>query len=358
MNNARLALITGVTGQDGSYLAELLLSKGYKVVGLVRRSSTNTHERIEHLSENRSFSVVESDLTDPSSIFHLVSRYKPDELYNLAAMSHVATSFEQPVTTFGVNTVGVASYLEAIRRFSPHTKFYQASTSEMFGSNYSLLYDKTACPNEENCGCCGPKKVQNETTELSPNSPYAISKVAAHQMIGLYRKSYNLFCSCGILFNHESERRGELFVTKKITKYVAQLHHYRNSLDSLKDITTGAEYPKLMLGNLDAQRDWGYAPDYVEAMWMMLQRDKPEDYVIGTGVAHSVRDFLDAAFAHIGIKDWSKYVGIDPKFYRPCEVEFLCADTTKANTVLGWKPKTQFNELVEKMVDYDVQRLQ
>lgn len=337
--NKRVAVLTGVNGQDGSYLAEFLLSKNYNVIGLVRRSSTNTHERINHIINKENFILAEADLCDPSSINHIINRYKPDECYNLAAQSHVATSFEQPNVTFQVNAVGVLNILEAIRHFSPHTRFYQASTSEMFGSNYV-----------ESKG----HKYQDERTVFGPNSPYAVSKVAAHNMVILYRKSYDLHASCGILFNHESERRGENFVTRKITKYVGKLGHYRKSSRHLEDIALGRSYQPLALGNLDACRDWGYAPDFIQAIYLMLQQPKPGDYVVGTGRAHSVRDFLDAAFAAINIKDWSKYVVVDPKFYRPVEVEFLKCDPSKAKEQLGWEAKTSFEELVRKMVTYDM----
>lgn len=338
----KVAIITGITGQDGSYLSELLLKKDYHVVGLVRRSSVNTYERIKHIENDKNLMIVESDLTDPSSINFLVNRYKPDEIYNLAAQSHVATSFTQPITTFQINTVGVLNLLEAVRNFSPHTKFYQASTSEMFGSNYTVDVESIASSKIVH--------FQDEDTGFSPNSPYAIAKLAAHQMVGVYRKSYGLHASCGILFNHESERRGELFVTKKITNYVAKLHQYKKSISGLDASVQNKMYPKLKLGNLDASRDWGYAPDYVEAMWLMLQQDVPDDYVIATGETRSVKDFVVAAFKCIAVNNWEKYVEIDPEFYRPCEVEFLLGNPQKARTKLGWEPKTKFADLVKKMV--------
>lgn len=338
----KTAIITGITGQDGSYLSEFLLNKGYAVIGLVRRSSTNTLERVRHLEDNPQFTIVESDLTDPISINTIVKQYQPDEFYNLAAQSHVGTSFKQPVYTFEVNALGVLYILEAIRHSSPHTRFYQASTSEMFGSNYD--YGDVGYGDVE-------RKFQTEDTVFAPNSPYAVAKVAAHHLVRQYRVSYELYASCGILFNHESERRGEKFVTRKITKYVAGLHKYRNTLHGLK---IDDNYPKLRLGNLDAMRDWGYAPDYVEGMWLMLQQDVPGDYVLATGETHSIRDFLSAAFNHIGINDWTKYVEVDPEFYRPADVEFLLGRSHKAEHQLGWKPKTTFNGLVNKMVDYDI----
>ncbi len=346
----KVAVITGVTGQDGSYLAEFLCKKDYKVIGLARRSSVNTHERLNKVSDKQNFMLLESDLTDPSSINHIVNRYKPDEVYNLAAQSHVQTSFSQPVTTFSINTVGVLTFLDAIKTFSPHTKFYQASTSEMFGSNFSakLQHDGKEY------------KYQDEGTQFAPNSPYAVAKLAAHQLVGLYRKSYNVFGACGILFNHESERRGDQFVTRKITKYVGDLHAWKKSKEGFKGILTDChvDYPKLKLGNLDAYRDWGYAPDYVEAMWMILQHNKPDDFVIGTGETHSVREFVQESFKVIGIKDWEKYVEIDSQFYRPCEVEFLCGSSRKAKEKLGWSAKTNFESLVRKMVQYDTEETQ
>jgi len=267
----------------------------------------------------------------------IINRYRPDEFYNLGAQSHVKTSFDQPSLTFNINAVGVLNVLEAIRHFSPHTKFYQASTSEMFGSNYSL---------SQPVGPGGPVvQFQDENTPFSPNSPYAVSKVAAHSLVSLYRRSYNIHASAGILFNHESERRGEEFVTRKITKYVARLDEHLKA--------HGGLFPKLMLGNLDAVRDWGYAPDYIEAMWLMLQQPKADDYVICTGEAHTIRDFLDAAFGHIGIDDWTPYVGVDPQFYRPCEVEYLKGSCEKAKKILGWSPKVTFKELAARMVEHD-----
>lgn len=347
----KVAIITGVNGQDGSYLAELLLEKQYSVIGLVRRSSVNTHERINHVINKEGFMLLEADITDPSSVNAIVNRYKPDEIYNLAAQSHVKTSFDQPNFTFQVNTMGVLNILEAVRHFSPHTRFYQASTSEMFGSNFTFdsylnsFYEKDG----KLCADTKQNKYQDENTNFSPNSPYAVAKVAAHNLVDLYRRSYGLHASCGILFNHESERRGENFVTRKITKYIGKLAHHRRSIKGL----AGESYPVLGLGNLDAVRDWGHAQDYVEAMYLMLQQPKADDYVICTGKGHSVRDFLDAAFKSIGITDWSKYVEIDPQFYRPCEVEFLQGRCNKAKKALGWEPKITFEQLVQRMVQHD-----
>ena len=266
----KIAIITGATGQDASHLSELLLSKiEYdRVIGLVRRSSTNTHGRLKNSLLEPRFELVEADLTDPSSIFGLVSKCQPDEYYNLAAQSHVGTSFDQPVHTFDVNANGVLYALEAIRKFSPETRFYQASTSEMFGSNFSENGGSGTLVIVD--GEMQTYKFQDEQTPLSPNSPYAVAKVAAHNLVSLYRRSYNVHASAGVLFNHEGERRGENFVTRKITKYVARLYNHRNSLAGLRG---GTEYETLKLGNLDAQRDWGYAPDYVEAMYLMLQQN-------------------------------------------------------------------------------------
>lgn len=370
---SKLAIITGVTGQDGSYLAEYLLNRGneYKtVVGLARRSSVDTYERISKIVQHPRFLPLESDLTDSGSLNKLINRYKPDEIYNLAAQSHVATSFEQPSTTFQVDLLGVLNLLEGIRYFSPHTRFYQASTSEMFGSNYTSGTVKDASeidtPTVKN-NALGvamhnwTHRFQNEYTEFAPNSPYAIAKLAAHNLVGVYRKSYNLFACCGILFNHESERRGEKFVTRKITKYVGELYRHRKTLKGFEDrvrayggtFTPVPPYQKLHLGNLDAARDWGYAPDYVEAMYLMLQAEHPWDYVVATGEAHTVREFVQAAFETIGVKDYTQYIEVDKSLYRPCEVEFLCGNSDEIRRILKWMPKTDFKGLVRKMVQYD-----
>lgn len=322
----KTALITGITGQDGSYLAELLLEKGYTVVGLHRRSSNNNFQRVKHLLNNNHFSVTEFDLTDPSNIIHTIDHYQPDEFYNLAAQSHVETSFKQPTTTFEINTVGVINILEAIRSYSSATRFYQASTSEMFGRNYSVG------PNGE--------KYQNEHTELLPQSPYGVSKVASHRMVQLYREGYGTFATSGILFNHESPRRGENFVTRKITKYIGELVNKKN-------------YGSLKLGNLNAMRDWGHARDYVVAMWLMLQNDRPSDYVICTGETHSVLEFVKRAFELVNL-DYKEYVEIDPALYRPAEVDYLRGCSEKARKELNWEPQTSFETLVKDMVFSDV----
>ena len=326
----KVAIVTGSTGQDGSYLSELLLDKGYTVVGLRRRSSSEKGlERIEHLLNNDNFKLVEADITDSGCVNSLISEYMPHEVYNLAAQSHVGTSFKQPSYTSQVNLQGPINFLEAIRLLSPSTKFYQASTSEMFGKNYEVFADT---------------KYQKETTPFVPQSPYAVAKLAAHEMVRIYRDSYGLFACCGILFNHESERRGENFVTRKITKWIGEF------------VVSGQDedFPALRLGNLDAHRDWGHAQDYVDAMYLMLQQDEPEDYVIATSETHSVREFLMEAFNEIGISNFEPYVVIDPEFYRPCEVDWLLGHTGKARQQLGWRPKVSFPELVQRMVRSDI----
>ena len=314
------ALITGVTGQDGSYLAEFLLSKGYEVVGVVRRTSHHSYERIEHLLDR--IEVVAADLLDQHSLTVVLQDTKPDEVYNLAAQSYVPTSWTQPVLTGEFTALGVTRILEAIRLVHPTARFYQASSSEMFGR-------VTETP-------------QRETTSFYPRSPYGVAKVYGHWITVNYRESYNLFAVSGILFNHESPRRGIEFVTRKVTDAVARIKLGRAR--------------ELRLGNLDARRDWGFAGDYVDAMWRMLQQPNPRDYVIGTGQAHSVRELVEAAFGHVGLK-WQDYVVTDPKFMRPAEVDVLLADPSKARKELGWTPKVGFRELVAIMVDADLERL-
>jgi GDPmannose 4,6-dehydratase len=314
------ALITGVTGQDGSYLAEFLLSKGYEVVGVVRRTSHHSYERIEHLLER--IEVVAADLLDQHSLTVVLQDTRPDEVYNLAAQSYVPTSWTQPVLTGEFTALGVTRILEAIRLVHPAAKFYQASSSEMFGR-------VTETP-------------QRETTSFYPRSPYGVAKVYGHWITVNYRESYDLYAVSGILFNHESPRRGIEFVTRKVTDAVARI-----KLGLARE---------LRLGNLDARRDWGFAGDYVEAMWRMLQQSSPGDYVIGTGQTHSVRDLVEAAFGHVGL-DWRQHVVTDPKYLRPAEVDHLQADATKARRELGWSPKVGFGELVAMMVDADLERL-
>lgn len=314
------AFITGINGQDGSYLAELLLKKGYKVVGMVRRSSTMNFERIDHLMDD--IKVVQGDLHDQGSLLGLLEEHKPTEVYNLAAQSFVPTSWNQPALTGEITALGVTRMLEAIRFVNPKIKFYQASSSEMFGKVVEVP--------------------QKETTPFYPRSPYGVAKVYGHWITVNYRESFNLFAASGILFNHESPRRGLEFVTRKISNAVAHI-----KLELAKE---------LRLGNLDAQRDWGFAGDYVEAMWMMLQQDEPGSFVIGTGETHSVREFCEIAFAHVGL-DYNQYVVQDERFYRPAEVELLISDPSHAKKKLGWELKVTFKELVTMMVDADMKRL-
>jgi len=328
------AIIFGITGQDGSYLAELLLEKGYEVVGVTRRVSVPTLNRIEHILPK--IKIVEGDITDAFSVSNIIKEEEPDEIYNLAAQSHVGTSFKQPSLTWDVTAGGVLNILEAIRYSSrkDNIKFYQASSSEMFGKNYSLREQFVDI-----------LKYQDEKTPFAPQSPYAIAKLAAHHLVRNYRDSYGIFACSGILFNHESERRGEKFVTRKITKWIGEF--VASGMDK--------EFPALRLGNLDAKRDWGHAEDYVRAMWEMMQHETPNDYVVATGETHSVRDFLDVAFKHVGIDDWEDLVVIDPEFYRPSEVDYLLGIPAKAKRVLGWEPEISFEKLAERMVDSDVE---
>ena len=314
------ALITGITGQDGSYLAELLLSKGYEVVGIVRRTSHHSYERIEHLLDR--IEVMAADLLDQHSLTMVLQETRPDEVYNLAAQSYVPTSWTQPVLTGEFTALGVTRILEAIRLVHPSTKFYQASSSEMFGRV--------------------SETPQRETTSFYPRSPYGVAKVYGHWITVNYRESYHLYAVSGILFNHESPRRGIEFVTRKVSDGVARIKLGMAS--------------ELRLGNLDARRDWGFAGDYVEAMWLMLQQPGPQDYVVGTGQTHSVQELVDAAFGHVGL-NWKQYVKTDPKFVRPAEVDLLQADPSKARRELGWSPKVGFSELVGMMVDADLVRL-
>jgi GDPmannose 4,6-dehydratase len=313
------ALITGVTGQDGSYLAELLLAKGYRVVGVVRRSSTTPYERIAHLVDH--IELVSADLLDQTSLTDAVSAVRPDEIYNLAAQSFVQTSWTQPVLTGEFTALGVTRVLEAMRKAAPEARFYQASSSEQFGKVVETP--------------------QRESTPFYPRSPYGVAKVYGHWITVNYRESFNLFAVSGILFNHESPRRGLEFVTRKISDGVARIKH------GLAD--------ELRLGNLDARRDWGFAGDYVDAMWRMLQADTPDDYVIGTGETYSVRQFCEAAFAAAGL-DWQAYVRQDERFFRPAEVDLLVADPGKARRQLGWTPSVSFEELVRRMVEADLDR--
>lgn len=314
------ALITGITGQDGSYLAEFLLEKGYRVVGMVRRSSTVTFGRIEHIQDD--IELTQGDLHDQSSLVDLIEEYRPDEVYNLAAQSFVPTSWNQPVLTGEVTALGVTRLLEAIRLVNPKTRFYQASSSEMFGKVREVP--------------------QCEDTPFYPRSPYGVAKVYAHWITVNYRESYDLFAVSGILFNHESPRRGLEFVTRKITYGAARIK---------LGLTN-----ELRLGNLEARRDWGFAGDYVQAMWMMLKQEQPNDYVVGTGKTHSVREFCDAAFGHLGL-DYQDYVVQDERFYRPAEVDLLVSDPHKIQQELGWQPNVSFEELIHMMVEADLRRI-
>ena len=322
------ALITGITGQDGSYLAELLLEKGYEVHGIIRRASTFNTGRIDHLYQdphiidNRLF-LHYGDIADSTNLVRIISKVQPDEVYNLAAQSHVRVSFDIPEYTGDVTALSTVRLLEAIRDTGVETRFYQASSSEMFGRVVEVP--------------------QKETTPFYPRSPYGCAKLYAHWITVNYRESYDQFACSGILFNHESPRRGETFVTRKIARAAARI------AAGLQD--------DIYLGNLDAKRDWGYAKEYVEAMWLMLQQDQPDDYVIATGETHSVREFLTVAFEHVGL-DWEQYVKIDPRYYRPAEVDLLIGDPTKAENALGWKPKTTFRQLVEMMVDAEAEAME
>ena len=314
------ALITGINGMDGSHLADFLLEKGYKVYGMERHSSIKNRTNTKHLKNNENFEFITGDLTDSTSLLSVLSTSQPDEVYNLGSQSFVAESWNTPEQTSNVTGLGSLRILDAIRTLNMNTKFYQASTSELFG-----------------------RMIENPATERTPfypRSPYGVSKLYAHWITKNYRESYDMFNTCGILFNHESERRGHQFVTRKISDGVAKIHH------GLQDFIT--------LGNLEAKRDWGYAPDYVESMWLMLQQDKPDDFVIATGKTHTIRDFLDSAFDVIGIRNWEKYVKQDPRFMRPAEVDVLRGDASKAKYELGWTPKTDFKKLVKNMVESDL----
>jgi len=314
------ALITGITGQDGSYLAEFLLEKGYQVVGMVRRTSTLNFERIKHIQDR--IELVPGDLLDEVSLMSILRQYRPQEVYNLAAQSFVQTSWQQPVFTGEVTALGVTRLLDAIRMVDPDIRFYQASSSEMFGKVRQVP--------------------QNENTPFYPRSPYGVAKVYSHWITINYRESYGLFACSGILFNHESPRRGLEFVTRKVTHGAARI---KLGLDN-----------QLRLGNLDSRRDWGYAGDYVTAMWLMLQQDQPQDYVVGTGKTYSVRELCQAAFGYLGL-DWQQYVVQDPKFYRPAEVDLLVSDPARARGVLGWETTVSFQQLIHMMVDADLETL-
>lgn len=348
------AIIFGITGQDGSHLADLLLSKDYHVVGVSRRASTDNTQRIKHILDDERFKLIQGDITDAHSIISIFKKHEDvDEIYNLAAQSHVAVSFKQPALTWDITGKGCLNILQPMVDLGIKARFYQASSSEMYGKHYDMSREGV--------------KYQSEDTKLMPQSPYAIAKCAAHHMTRLFREAYDLHASAGILFNHEGPRRGETFVTRKITKWIGEFVRFNNRalhplkgdlntrvLDGDSIIINGHKFPKLRLGNLEAFRDWGYAGDYVEAMWMMLQQDRPQDFVICTGETHTIREFLDVAFSYAGIEDWPDLVVQDPEFYRPAEVDYLRGDCSKAKHVLGWTPKHSFKDLVKKMVEHDV----
>jgi len=320
----KTALITGILGQDGAYLAKFLLEKGYSVYGMMRRSANPNFSNLDYLKITDKIEFVSGDMADECSMINIIKTIKPDEVYNLAAQSFVGVSWDQAKLTTEVNALGVLYLLNAIKLFSPTTKFYQASTSEMFGNS------------SEN-------GLQTENTPFHPRSPYAISKLYSYWITNNFKESYGLFCCNGILFNHESPIRGREFVTRKISEGVAKI-----KLGLANEIA---------LGNIDSKRDWGFAGDFVEAMWLMIQQEKPDNYIISTGQTHSIRDFLEVAFNHVGIKDWEKYVRIDPQFKRPAELFVLQGKSDKAKNVLGWIPKVSFEELVKMMVEEDLQRL-
>ena len=321
----KTAFVTGMTGQDGPYLAKLLLEKGYHVYGLVKRYSSPNLENIKFLGIENDIELITGDITDDNNMNHLIKTLRPNEFYNLAAQSFVGSSWELNKVTTEVNAVGVLNILNAIKMHSTGTKFYQASTSEMYGNGIGTT-------------------TQNEDTPFHPRSPYGVAKLYAHWITRNFRESYSLFACSGILFNHESPIRGKEFVTRKITDGVARIKL------GLQD--------KITLGNLDAKRDWGFAGDYVEAMWLMLQQPQPDDFVIATREQHTIKEMLEKSFAAVGITDWQKYVDTDPKFKRPAELHSLCGDYAKAEKVLGWKPRTSFDELVQMMIEADIQRLQ
>lgn len=320
----KTALITGILGQDGPYLAKLLLEKDYKVYGLIRRYSNPRFDTLEYLGIADKIEYVSGDLTDEASLINVIKTIRPDEVYNLAAQSFVGSSWDQAKLTTEVNSLGVLYLLNAIKFFSPTTKFYQASTSEMFGNNHD-------------------EGIQTEETPFHPRSPYAIAKLYAYWMTVNFKESYGMYCANGILFNHESPIRGIEFVTRKISDGVARIKL------GLSD--------EIRLGNLDSKRDWGFAGDYVEAMWLMLQQEKPDNYIVSTGETHTIRDFLNIAFHQVGISDWEKYIKIDPRFKRPAELFTLQGKSDKARKLLGWEPKVKFEELVKMMVDADMERL-
>lgn len=335
----KTAIVTGANGQDGSYLLDLLLEKDYKVYGVIRRSSTDkTLVNIKHLFNNPNLELITCDITDFSGINRIINNILPNEIYNLAAMSHVGISFDEPLSTFEINAKAPLNILESIRQHSRHTKFYQASTSELMG-------DTTESP-------------QNENTRFKPCSPYAVAKLSAHDSVRIYRDGYNLFACAGILYNHESPRRSEQFVTRKITKYVAYVKKFMDfNNGDLPDPQFEDEIDYLYMGNLDAKRDWSHSFDMVNGMWLMLQQDKPKDYVLGSGETRSIRDLLQVAFSYIGVDDYNRFVKIDSKFYRPVDVNLLKADPSLAKKELGWQQKYSFQQLIQEMIDNDYKEL-
>lgn len=368
----KLNIISGTNGQDGSYLAEILLNKGERVVGFSRRTATGSNKNIEHLMDNPNFTYLQGDLTDQQFIWKLIADYKPDKFYNLGAQSHVHVSFTNPGSTFEINTIGVLNVLEAIRTLSPDTRLYQASTSELFGSSANILQENDYNGEDridiDVCQYKGSyKPFQDEYTYFSPNSPYSVAKLASHHLVGLYRKSYGLWACSGILFNHESRRRPDSFVTSKIVNWVADFKKWMDKykVSSTKwlipsgdeiyiagrtNIEQGFQINKLRLGLLDISRDWGHSYDYMMAAILMMEQSEPNDFVVGTGETHTVREFLDEAFSLIGVEDWSDLVVIDSKFIRPSEVPYLRAKPDKIKAI-GWKPTYTFTTLVKDMMD-------
>ena len=347
-------LIFGVTGQTGSYLAEIISENPHnKVVGVTRRSSTPNTHRLSSLLQKSNFEIVEGDVTDCFCIANLINKYKPTVIYNMAAQSHVATSFKQPALTWEVTAGGCLNILEAIRTIDTKIKFYQASSSEMFGKNFNTKYVAVNPPAKNFDDVlktpiydCIEAKYQDENTPFMPQSPYAIAKLAAHNLVRNYRESYGIFACSGILFNHESPRRGEQFVTRKITKWIGEY-----LANPIKDY----DFPKLRLGNLEAKRDWGHAKDYAKAIESMMNQEAPDDYVISTQETHTVREFLEVAFDYAGLGSYEKYIAIDQEFFRPSEVDFLLGDSSKARKALNWKPSYSFLDLVKEMVDSDIE---
>lgn len=339
------AVITGITGQSASYLAELLLSKGYEVWGIYRRTTSPHFENLQSIIDNKNLHLVCGDITDSAFIFSCLSSVKPNEIYNLAAQSFVKASFDQPIHTFDVDTTGVLNILEWVRQHSKETKFYQASTSEMFGKSFSVKDSVVRYKNETGGISCSlnRKAYQDEKTDFEPQSPYAIAKLAAHHLCRLYREAYGLYVVSNITFNHESPRRGKEFVTRKITDYIGRLINSNNR----------EAFPKLQLGNIYSSRDWGHARDYMEAAYSAMQQDTGDDYVICTGETHTVEQFLEEAFGHVGLK-WQDYVEISKEHMRPAEVDYLCGDASKARKKLGWSPKTTFKQLVVEMVESSI----